>query len=319
MKADGVKNIEINVKRNGEVIKTITVPLTDFDSNGNYKVVLSDLDETDQNGNKYNYDLDIINLVGYDIEKKTDILGNTVINISKKVEIFNKEVTVTTNGGKVRPTVVVELLKNGNKVKETKITNNKVVFENLEKNDKLGNKFEYIVKIKNEEDIRNRFSYEVKLIDSINSEKAVVVLNYIVKKIDVPFKLVYQGANGEEKPKVSIRLLRDGKPVGDIVTLNGEYEYVFKGLDETDQNGNIYEYKVEIVGEIPGYEVTMSPSGKTIILTKKMEKGKFLPYAGAEKNVGVSTLLILMIGYGLKAFKAQKKINTVTNIRGIKR
>ncbi|MBB1523336.1 MAG: hypothetical protein HG467_003880, partial [Clostridiales bacterium] len=50
-----------------------------------------------------------------------------------------------------------------------------------------------------------------------------------------------------------------------------------------------------------------------------MEKGKFLPYAGTEKNVGVSTLLILMIGYGLKAFKAQKKINTVTNIRGIKR
>ena len=319
MKADGVKNIEINVKRNGEVIKTITVPLTDFDSNGNYKVVLSDLDETDQNGNKYNYDLDIINLVGYDVEKKTDNQGNTVINISKKVERFNKEVTVTTNGGKVRPTVVVELLKNGNKVKETKITNNKVVFENLEKNDKLGNKFEYIVKIKNEEDIRNRFSYEVKLIDSINSEKAVVVLNYIVKKIDVPFKLVYQGANGEEKPKVNIRLLRDGKPLGDIVTLNGEYEYVFKGLDETDQNGNIYEYKVEIVGEIPGYEVTMSPSGKTIILTKKMEKGKFLPYAGTEKNVGVSTLLILMIGYGLKAFKAQKKINTVTNIRGIKR
>ena len=319
MKSDGVKNIEINVKRNGEVIKTITVPLTDFDSNGNYKVVMPDLDETDQNGNKYNYDLDIINLVGYDVEKKTDNQGNTVINISKKVEIFNKEVTVTTNGGKVRPTVAVELLKNGNKVKETKITNNKVVFENLEKNDKLGNKFEYIVKIKNEEDIRNRFSYEVKLIDSINSEKAVVVLNYIVKKIDVPFKLVYQGANGEEKPKVSIRLLRDGKPVGDIVTLNGEYEYVFKGLDETDQNGNIYEYKVEIVGEIPGYEVTMSPSGKTIILTKKMEKGKFLPYAGTEKNVGVSTLLILMIGYGLKAFKAQRKINTVTNIRGIKR
>ena len=319
MKKDGIKDIQVNVMRNGEVIKTITVPLTNFDENGNYKVVVPDLDETDQNGNKYNYDLDIINLVGYDVEKKTDNQGNTVINISKKVERFNKEVTVTTNGGKVRPTVVVELLKNGNKVKETKITNNKVIFENLEKNDKLGNKFEYIVKIKNEEDIRNRFSYEVKLIDSINSEKAVVVLNYIVKKIDVPFKLVYQGANGEEKPKVNIRLLRDGKPLGDIVTLNGEYEYVFKGLDETDQNGNEYDYKVEIVGEVSGYEVTMSPSGKTIILTKKMEKGKFLPYAGTEKKVGVSTLLILMIGYGLKAFKAQKKINTVTNIRGIKR
>ena len=101
--------------------------------------------------------------------------------------------------------------------------------------------------------------------------------------------------------------------------VNGNVVVTFNDLDKTDVNTNEYDYKVEIVGEVEGYEVTISPSGKTGILTKKMEKGKFLPYAGTEKNVGVSTLLILMIGYGLKAFKAQKKINTVTNIRGIKR
>ena len=61
--------------------------------------------------------------------------------------------------------------------------------------------------------------------------------------------------------------------------VNGNAVVIFNDLDKTDVNE--YDYKVEIVGEVSGYKVTMSPSGKTIILTKK--------------------------------------INTVTNIRGIKR
>ncbi|MBB1522710.1 MAG: Cna B-type domain-containing protein, partial [Clostridiales bacterium] len=191
-------------------------------------------------------------------------------------------------------------------------------FNDLEKNDKLGNVFKYSLRVKNEKEIKEKYNYNLVINDSGYTEKVNILLNYVSPKIDVPFKLVYQGANGD-KPKVNIRLVRNGKPLGDIVKLNGEYEYVFKGLDETDQNGNKYEYKVEIVGEISGYEAIISPSGKTVILTKKIEKGKFLPYAGAEKNIGFGTILILMIGYGLKVFKAQRKINTITNIRGIKR
>ena len=313
MKKDGIKDIQVNVMRNGEVIKTITVPLTNFDENGNYKVVVPDLDETDQNGNKYNYDIDVINIPTYDVEKQ-----NGVLTITKKVERFTKEGTVVFNGGKVRPTVIVEVLKDGKVLREEKVTNGKYRFNDLEKNDKLGNVFKYSLRVKNEKEIKEKYNYDVVVNDLGNAEKGNISLNYVSPKIDVPFKLVYQGANGD-KPKVNIRLVRDGKEIGDIVKLNGEYEYVFKGVDKTDQNGNDYEYRVKVVGEVEGYEVTISPSGKTVILTKKLEKGKILPYAGAEKNIGFGVILVAMIGYSLRVLKEQRRINNIRKIRGIKR
>ena len=313
MKKDGIKDIQVNVMRNGEVIKTITVPLTNFDENGNYKVVVPDLDETDQNGNKYNYDIDVINIPTYDVEKQ-----NGVLTITKKVERFTKEGTVVFNGGKVRPTVIVEVLKDGKVIREEKVTNGKYRFNDLEKNDKLGNVFKYSLRVKNEKEIKDKYNYDVVVNDLGNAEKGNISLNYVSPKIDVPFKLVYQGANGD-KPKVNIRLVRDGKEIGDIVKLNGEYEYVFKGVDKTDQNGNDYEYRVKVVGEVEGYEVTISPSGKTVILTKKIEKGKILPYAGAEKNIGFGVILVAMIGYSLRVLNEQRRINNIRRIRGIKR
>ena len=313
MKKDGIKDIQVNVMRNGEVIKTITVPLTNFDENGNYKVVVPDLDETDQNGNKYNYDIDVINIPTYDVEKQ-----NGVLTITKKVERFTKEGTVVFTGGKVRPTVIVEVLKDGKVLREEKVTNGKYRFNDLEKNDKLGNVFKYSLRVKNEKEIKEKYNYDVVVNDLGNAEKGNISLNYVSPKIDVPFKLVYQGANGD-KPKVNIRLVRDGKEIGDIVKLNGEYEYVFKGVDKTDQNGNDYEYRVKVVGEVEGYEVTISPSGKTVILTKKLEKGKILPYAGAEKNIGFGVILVAMIGYSLRVLNEQRRINNIRKIRGIKR
>ena len=313
MKKDGIKDIQVNVKRNGEVIKTITVPLTNFDENGNYKVVVPDLDETDQNGNKYNYDIDVINIPTYDVEKQ-----NGVLTITKKVERFTKEGTVVFNGGKVRPTVIVEVLKDGKVLREEKVTNGKYRFNDLEKNDKLGNVFKYSLRVKNEKEIKEKYNYNVIVNDLGNAEKGNISLNYVSPKIDVPFKLVYQGTNGD-KPRVNIRLVRDGKEIGDIVKLNGEYEYVFKGVDKTDQNGNDYEYRVKVVGEVEGYEVTISPSGKTVILTKKLEKGKILPYAGAEKNIGFGVILVAMIGYSLRVLNEQRRINNIRKIRGIKR
>ncbi|MBB1522751.1 MAG: Cna B-type domain-containing protein, partial [Clostridiales bacterium] len=146
------------------------------------------------------------------------------------------------------------------------------------------------------------------------------VVTYVSPKIDATFKLVYQGIGGDdEKPKVNIRLTRNGLAFGDVVTVNGEYEYIFKGIDKTDEKEKLYKYGVEVVGEVTGYDATISADGNTVILTKKIEKGKILPYAGPKTNILFGIALIVIIGYAVKVFNNQRRMNNIKKIKGIKR
>lgn len=66
------------------------------------------------------------------------------------------------------------------------------------------------------------------------------------------------------KPSIDIQLLRDGRPYGEIVTLeNGTVEYTWENLPENDLNGNPFNYSVEEIdvhedyeSSVDGFEIT---------------------------------------------------------------
>ena len=253
--------------------------------------------------------------------KETETITKTVKDKSENIlntENEKKIKAVLKRNGKiidVKPITNIGHRKNSKQLIEFKF-NNLRVYEDAKENEVL-KEYNYEVEITGE-DLSEGYKLEKNSKSEGNNGDYVVT--YVSPKIDATFKLVYQGIGGDdEKPKVNIRLTRNGVAFGDIVTVNGEYEYIFKGIDKTDEKEKPYKYGVEVVGEVTGYDATISPDGNTVILTKKIEKGKILPYAGPKTNILFGIVLVLMIGYAVKVFNNQKRINNIKKIKGIKR
>ena len=253
--------------------------------------------------------------------KETETITKTVKDKSENIlntENEKKIKAVLKRNGKiidVKPITNIGHRKNAKQLIEFKF-NNLRVYEDAKENEVL-KEYNYEVEITGE-DLSEGYKLEKNNKSAGNDGDYVVT--YVSPKIDATFKLVYQGIGGDdEKPKVNIRLTRNGVAFGDVVTINGEYEYIFKGIDKTDEKEKPYKYGVEVVGEVTGYDATISADGNTVILTKKIEKGKILPYAGPKTNILFGIVLVVMIGYSVKVFNNQKRINNIKKIKGIKR
>ena len=253
--------------------------------------------------------------------KETETITKTVKDKSENIlntENEKKIKAVLKRNGKiidVKPITNIGHRKNAKQLIEFKF-NNLRVYEDAKENEVL-KEYNYEVEITGE-DLSE--GYKLEKNNKSDGNDGDYVVTYISPKIDATFKLVYQGIGGDdEKPKVNIRLTRNGVAFGDVVTINGEYEYIFKGIDKTDEKEKPYKYGVEVVGEVTGYDATISADGNTVILTKKIEKGKILPYAGPKTNILFGIVLVVMIGYAVKVFNNQKRINNIKKIKGIKR
>ena len=253
--------------------------------------------------------------------KETETITKTVKDKSENIlntENEKKIKAVLKRNGKiidVKPVTNIGHRKNAKQLIEFKF-NNLRVYEDAKENEVL-KEYNYEVEITGE-DLSE--GYKLEKNSKSDGNDGDYVVTYVSPKIDETFKLVYQGIGGDdEKPKVNIRLTRNGVAFGDVVTINGEYEYIFKGIDKTDEKEKPYKYGVEVVGEVTGYDATISADGNTVILTKKIEKGKILPYAGPKTNILFGIALIVIIGYAVKVFNNQKRINNIKKIKGIKR
>ena len=253
--------------------------------------------------------------------KETETITKTVKDKSENIlntENEKKIKAVLKRNGKiidVKPITNIGHRKNAKQLIEFKF-NNLRVYEDAKENEVL-KEYNYEVEITGE-DLSE--GYKLEKNNKSDGNDGDYVVTYVSPKIDATFKLVYQGIGGDdEKPKVNIRLTRNGVAFGDIVTINGEYEYIFKGIDKTDEKENPYKYGVEVVGEVTGYDATISADGNTVILTKKIEKGKILPYAGPKTNILFGIVLVVIIGYAVKVFNNQRRMNNIKKIKGIKR
>ena len=253
--------------------------------------------------------------------KETETITKTVKDKSENIlntENEKKIKAVLKRNGKiidVKPITNIGHRKNSKQLIEFKF-NNLRVYEDAKENEVL-KEYNYEVEITGE-DLSE--GYKLEKNSKSDGNDGDYVVTYVSPKIDETFKLVYQGIGGDdEKPKVNIRLTRNGVAFGDVVTINGEYEYIFKGIDKTDEKEKPYKYGVEVVGEVTGYDATISADGNTVILTKKIEKGKILPYAGPKTNILFGIALIVIIGYAVKVFSNQRRMNNIKKIKGIKR
>ena len=308
------KTIEVQLYKNGKPVgETKVINVDDIDQNGKVVVNYPNMDKTDFDGNNYDYDVKLAKQIDGYKEK-----GQDEITIEKTIETEDKEVSVEFSGGKLRPNVVVELLRDGKVIKTETVTNNKHVFKNIELNDKFAHEYKYEIRVKNESELNNK-NYKVNIETNANMKKAKVTLTYVIPKINFPINILWQG-KGKNNPTVKIQLLKNGVPTDKVVELNGNGEYVFRDLDKTDFSGNEYEYKISVVGEIPGYYYELTPNGKSLIVTRNDLKGKVLPYAGLKENMTMSyvVLAVLIAGF-VYSNKAKRNINKLENISDIRR
>ena len=308
------KTIEVQLYKNGKPVgETKVINVDDIDQNGKVVVNYPDMDKTDFDGNNYDYDVKLAKQIDGYKEK-----GQDEMTIEKDIETEDKEVSVEFSGGKLRPNVVVELLRDGKVIKTETVTNNKHVFKNIELNDKFAHEYKYEIRVKNESELNNK-NYKVNIETNANMKKAKVTLTYVIPKIDLPINILWQG-KGKNNPTVKIQLLKNGVPTDKVVELNGNGEYIFRDLDKTDFSGNEYEYKISVVGEIPGYYYEITPNGKSLIVTRNDLKGKVLPYAGLKENMTMSyvVLAVLIAGF-VYSNKAKRNINKLENISDIRR
>ncbi|WP_323616602.1 Cna B-type domain-containing protein [Erysipelothrix rhusiopathiae] len=91
-------------------------------------------------------------------------------------------------------------------------------------------------------------------------------------------------------PTVHLQLLRNNEPIGDPISLeNGQTSYTWKNLDETDDRGNAYEYRVHEIDPPEGYVVQYSEDGLEIFNkyqgdVSSIQKDKPNPQTPLEKN-----------------------------------
>ncbi|MDD6647464.1 MAG: Cna B-type domain-containing protein [Firmicutes bacterium] len=175
-----------------------------------------------------------------------------------------KQDTVTIEGtktwidpeGTVHPEITINLLRNGEVYKSVKLANGETSykFEGLDKYDEKGFKYAYKV-VEVEKDVPGyTATYEGNnVVNTIKQEE-----------ISVSGTKTWIDPEGTAHPEITIKLLRDGEPYGDPITLkNGETDYRFYNLPKYDlTDGHIYKYTVDEVSvegytsDVDGYNIT---------------------------------------------------------------
>ena len=241
---DGVRpdSVTVQLKANGEPEGDVVT----LNANNQWKYTWKDL-AVKSAGKNIEYTVEETNVpAGYEPEVTgTAKDGFTITNTIKQD-------TVTIEGtktwidpeGTVHPEITINLLRNGEVYKSVKLANGETSykFEGLDKYDSRG--FKYAYKVVEEEVPGYQTTY-----DNNN-----VVNTIIQEEISVSGTKTWIDPEGTKHPEITIKLLRDGEPYGDPITLkDGETDYSFDNLPKYDlTDGHIYEYTVDEVS-VDGY------------------------------------------------------------------
>ena len=215
-------------------------------------------------GHEYEYTVSENPVEGYQTTYSKDHksqIANTINQVKK--EISGKKTWKDPHGTE-RPEVTIELYRNKELYRKTKLENDSYKFTDLETYDSEGNEYNYEVK-----------EVEVPGYTSERADNGVDFTNTIMQKeTSISGTKTWVDPKDTKRQDITIILLRDGKPTGDEVILkDGTTTYSFTGLEKYDlSDGHEYEYSVKEI-EVPGYISKLNGTNfvNTIIEDNKAE------------------------------------------------
>ncbi len=259
---EGTKHPDITIVllRDGKPTEE-TVKLKDGDTTYSF-TGLEKYDLSD--GHEYEYTVSENPVEGYQTTYSKDHksqIANTINQVKK--EISGKKTWKDPHGTE-RPEVTIELYRNKELYRKTKLENDSYKFTDLETYDSEGNEYNYEVK-----------EVEVPGYTSERADNGVDFINTIKQKeTSISGTKTWVDPKDTKHQDITIILLRDGKPTGDEVILkDGTTTYSFTGLEKYDlSDGHEYEYSVKEI-EVPGYISKLNGTNfvNTIIEANKAE------------------------------------------------
>lgn len=215
-------------------------------------------------GHEYEYTVSENPVEGYQTTYSKDHksqIANTINQVKK--EISGKKTWKDPHGTE-RPEVTIELYRNKELYRKTKLENDSYKFTDLETYDSEGNEYNYEVK-----------EVEVPGYTSERADNGVDFTNTIMQKeTSISGTKTWVDPKDTKHQDITIILLRDEKPTGDEVILkDGTTTYSFTGLEKYDlSDGHEYEYSVKEI-EVPGYISKLNGTNfvNTIIEDNKAE------------------------------------------------
>lgn len=215
-------------------------------------------------GHEYEYTVSENPVEGYQTTYSKDHksqIANTINQVKK--EISGKKTWKDPHGTE-RPEVTIELYRNKELYRKTKLENDSYKFTDLETYDSEGNEYNYEIK-----------EVEVPGYTSERADNGVDFTNTIMQKeTSISGTKTWVDPKDTKHQDITIILLRDGKPTGDEVILkDGTTTYSFTGLAKYDlSDGHEYEYSVKEI-EVPGYISKLNGTNfvNTIIEDNKAE------------------------------------------------
>ncbi|GAB7232782.1 Cna B-type domain-containing protein [Facklamia hominis] len=218
---------------------------------GNTKYTWYDLDVTDKAGNVYTYSVWEAPVPGYTstvgelVDQHVKVTNTYLPPEEPKIPKTQVKVEKVWDGGSEdRPTITIELLRNGQVIDTIQLTNGQRSHEwpNLEAKDSLGKEYHYMVR---ELAVDH---YTSKVTGSMQAGY-VITNTYLppeepkIPKTQVKVEKVWQGGS-EARPTITIELLRNGQVIDTIQLTNGQLNHEWSDLEAKDSSGKDYHYTV---------------------------------------------------------------------------
>ncbi|WP_440894888.1 Cna B-type domain-containing protein [Amphibacillus sp. Q70] len=231
---------------------------------GTTEVVWTGLTRTDSAGNEYIFSVLEVDAEGNDYQPENYQKVEDGLTVTNTYVIPKTEVTGTKvweNGPAEKPAIELQLYRDGAEYGDPVTLENgetEFTWTDLDRTDIDGNVYAYTV-----DEVEVPENYE----KTISDDGLIVTNTYVSPKTEVTGTKVWENGPAE-KPTIELQLYRDGAEYGDPVTLeNGETEFIWTELDETDLDGNVYEYTVDEVNVPEHYEKSISEDGLTVTNT----------------------------------------------------
>src|SRR5699024_1514931 len=247
----------------------------ELNEGNDWKATFKDLDVYDEKGEEIAYDVEELDVDGYNSTVDGNDTEGFVITNTETVAVSGTKTWLDNDSDERPDQITVKLLANGEKVATEKVTADsdwKYKFTDLDKYDKDGEKIEYTideVKVEGYETVIN--GYDIQNVRSgktyVNGEKTWKDIDETDRQDEIKVKLTRE-VDGE---------LDEGFSRSKTVepNSNGDWKYVFTDLDQFTEKGIEYTYKVEEAdipsnyrSEVDGYDITNIRIGKTEISGK---------------------------------------------------
>ncbi|MEG1173530.1 Cna B-type domain-containing protein [Carnobacterium sp.] len=217
-----------------------------LNADNDWKGEFADLPKYDDAGNEYNYQIKEVTVANYEREITGDsetgfVVTNT--NIEKiKIPVTKKWI------GPAAENVTIQLKQNDILMNSELLLNAENnwqgTFVDLPKYDEFGEEYQYTLTEKDLENYRSEITG--------TPETGFVVTNRNCEKIQLPVKKKWIGKKADE---VQIKLMKNGVPIEETLSLNEENQWQgeFTDLPKYDDAGVENQYTV-IEEELPGYQ-----------------------------------------------------------------